>query len=131
LLWWKGESNWKALGRQIINATLLGALVSYTLKGSFQRPRPQASTELLYLPFDKHSFPSGHATRIGTLTAVIGKSQLPGWTKMLFGIWSLLVCFSRVALGAHFMGDIIAGFVSGLGVGSLFLSQNNKPKVHK
>ena len=36
---------------------------------------------------------------------------------ILFAIWSLAVGFARVALGVHFLLDILAGYLLGLAVG--------------
>jgi membrane-associated phospholipid phosphatase len=36
---------------------------------------------------------------------------------ILFAIWALAVGFARVALGVHFLFDILAGYLLGLAVG--------------
>ena len=36
---------------------------------------------------------------------------------LLFVLWSLAVGFARVALGVHFLFDILAGYLLGLAIG--------------
>ncbi len=121
LLWRKSTPASRTAGRRIIATTLLGALLSYALKWHVQRPRPGNSSNGLYLPFDRHSFPSGHATRIGGLLIALGQ-QLSWGGRVLLTLWGLVVCLSRVALGIHFIGDVVAGLLSGMAMGLLLLS---------
>ena len=74
----------------------------------------------MYLEFDRHSFPSGHATRIGGLMVVLGAMASP-WGATALVLWGLTVGVSRVALGVHYAGDIAAGILLGalLGAGLL------------
>ncbi len=111
----------RTAGSRIIAVTLLGALLSYVLKWYIQRPRPGNPASGLYLPFDRHSFPSGHATRIGGLLVTLGQ-QMPWWGRVLLTLWGLSVSLSRVALGIHFIGDVVAGLLSGMVMGLLLLS---------
>ena len=120
LLWWRGKAKQKKLGEQIISITILSSLFSYALKGCIHRPRPEGQAGVLYLSFDPHSFPSGHATRIGGLLATIS-SALPGHKRIALWLWGFTVCISRVALGIHFLGDITGGLLGGIGLGMLFL----------
>jgi len=120
LLWRNPVPARRTAGGRIIATTLLGALLSYALKRYIQRPRPGNSASGLYLPFDRHSFPSGHATRIGGLLITLGQ-QLSWGGRALLTLWGLVVCLSRVALGIHFVGDVVAGLFSGMVMGLLLL----------
>ena len=116
LLWWLGTNGWDLVGRRIVIVTLAGALVSGTLKPLIRRRRPGGDAKLFYLAFDRHSFPSGHATRVGGLVIVLG-ALAPVWGAVALVVWGLAVGLSRVALGVHFAGDIAAGLLLGLLVG--------------
>ncbi|MEM0437729.1 MAG: phosphatase PAP2 family protein [Candidatus Micrarchaeia archaeon] len=55
------------------------------------------------------SFPSGHSTIAATLLA----SQLGSPAFPLFFVLNLMIGFSRINLGVHFLNDVLAGFVIG------------------
>lgn len=120
LLWWLGTNGWDLVGRRIVIVTLAGGLVSGILKQLVRRRRPGGDAKLFYFAFDRHSFPSGHATRVGGLVVVLG-ALAPAWGALALIVWGLAVGLCRVALGVHFAGDIAAGFLLGvlLGVGLL------------
>ena len=95
--------------------------ISTVLKAFFQRPRPEGEQGLFYLNIDQHSFPSGHAVRVGGLTSVL-IGLLPSWGAAGLIVWGILVCISRVALGLHYAGDVVAGALIGLGAGLALLA---------
>jgi undecaprenyl-diphosphatase len=84
------------------------------LKNSVRRRRPPAAIEgarAWLEPSDEFSFPSGH-TAAAFLMAVILSSAYPILYPWLF-LWAALVGVSRVTLGVHFPGDIVAGALLG------------------
>ena len=118
--WYWGSDGWDLVGRRILIVTLVGSIVSGLLKRIIRRPRPQGESGLLYLEFDRHSFPSGHATRIGGLVLALG-TMMPVWGTLLFGLWGLLVGLARIALGVHYPSDIAGGYLLGLVLASILL----------
>ena len=66
------------------------------------------------------SFPSGHAqaaaTGYGILLLVFLPVLAPGWRRVAIGFAAFMVvaiAFSRVALAAHFVSDVVAGIILG------------------
>lgn len=83
------------------------------LKFSIRRRRPEGQWGAIYRNTDPHSFPSGHAAR-ATLLVVLTFAWGPIWLAILLLIWAPLVALARVALGVHYLSDILAG--AGLGL---------------
>jgi membrane-associated phospholipid phosphatase len=79
--------------------------------------REAANSELHH----RHSFPSGH-----TATAFAGFCCLAYFTRsmflhILFGLGACTVAYSRLYLGQHFLGDVLAGAV--IGSSAAYLSE--------
>ena len=101
---------WMAAFAGAVAATLV-------IKRIFRRPRP-GTGQMLYGPgADQHSFPSGHGARVGVIL-VWAEALWPGagWLAPLVGLW---IGWARVAMGIHYVGDVLAGVLLGWGVGRL------------
>jgi undecaprenyl-diphosphatase len=113
------ERAWLDLG--FLLAAVLGSqLVVALLKHWFDRTRPDAGP-VVPLPTSA-SFPSGHATAgaaaLGAV-AVLAAERLPGsrarrllWAATLAA--GVCVGLSRIALGVHYVSDVVAGWCLGL-----------------
>jgi len=117
-LWWLANAELAGTGKRLVAVTLAAGLVSAVLKRAFGRTRPGESGGLLYLAFDRHSFPSGHAVRVGGIAAVLA-SSMPWAGNVAMAVWLGGVCASRVALQVHYPSDVVGGVLVGLCVGAL------------
>jgi undecaprenyl-diphosphatase len=87
------------------------------IKTVFKRPRPKThrSENLFGFSLTSGSFPSGHTSNLFTsaflITNFYGLSVLGAF--IIFSIASLLAG-TRLILGKHYIGDILAGAVTGL-----------------
>jgi len=92
-------------------ALLAGGIVG-AIKLILRRERPTAAQGFYSRRYDVHSFPSGHAARLG-VAAALGPLLCPGW-GWLFPPCALLVVWARVALGVHYFLDVVVGLAIGL-----------------
>src|SRR5678810_1059321 len=83
------------------------------IKFSIRRKRPEGNWGQIYRYTDPHSFPSGHAAR-AFLIATIASGLGPAWLAIALWVWAPLVAFARVAMGVHYLSDILAGSLLGI-----------------
>ena len=80
-------------------------------------------------------FISAHACNVSGLTIylTLNTNQKIKWLPYLLSGWALLVCYSRVYLGVHFPGDVIAGVFLGGCTGWMFalIYQKFESKLYK
>jgi membrane-associated phospholipid phosphatase len=120
---------------QLISAFLLSALLAQILKRLFSMPRPMQFFSAGQYPYfikgvthlGFASFPSGHSTSIfalATLLAIFTKDQR---LKILYLLGAILVGYSRIYLGQHFLGDVLMGssigIMTSVGVHWLFVEK--------
>ena len=112
-LWFVSNSFWKEWEVvEFVGISLLAALVM-SIKFLVRRRRPEGEWGGIYRNTDPHSFPSGHAAR-AFLIAVVGAALGPAWLGVLLWVWAPLVALARVAMGVHYVSDVIAGAILGV-----------------
>jgi undecaprenyl-diphosphatase len=100
-------------------ASIAGLAASVLLiKLVVRRRRPEGEWGAIYRNTDPHSFPSGHAAR-AILLAVLAVAWGPWWLAAVLLLWAPLVALSRVAMGLHYLSDVVAGAVLGLAAGGV------------
>ncbi len=120
ILWWFGDSFWKQWAIiELVGISVLAALVM-SLKFIIRRRRPEGEWGGIYRNTDPHSFPSGHAAR-AFMIAVVAIGLGPAWIAFVLLIWAPLVALARVAMGVHYVSDVVAGFVVGILMGLIAL----------
>jgi membrane-associated phospholipid phosphatase len=112
---------WRRLPRLALFVVITAAgssLLNTVVKSSVHRLRPVLANPVAHEPGS--SFPSGHAQ-----AAIVGYSVLLlVFLPILHGLWRrtavtlavlmvLAIGFSRVALGVHYLSDVVGGFVLG------------------
>lgn len=113
LLWLFSNSFWRKWEVvEFVGISLLAALVM-AIKFLVRRRRPEGEWGGIYRNTDPHSFPSGHAAR-AFLIAVIGTALGPSWLAVVLWLWAPLVALARVAMGVHYLSDVIAGAILGV-----------------
>ncbi|HUI89155.1 MAG TPA: phosphatase PAP2 family protein [Anaerolineales bacterium] len=120
ILWRLGNSFWKQWAiLELADISVLAAVVM-SLKFIIRRRRPEGEWGSIYRNTDPHSFPSGHAAR-AFLIAVVAAGLGPSGAASILWIWAPLVALARVAMGVHYVSDIVAGFLVGTVLGLVFL----------
>ena len=113
IIWLRGNSFWKEWAvAQLAGISLLAALVM-GIKFRVRRRRPEGDWGNIYRNTDPHSFPSGHAAR-SFLIAVVATALGPSWLALILWVWAPLVGIARVAMGVHYVSDVVAGSVLGI-----------------
>jgi undecaprenyl-diphosphatase len=116
LVIWLGDPVWRWRAVISLLSILVTALLVMALKFSIRRRRPEGEWGAIYRSTDPHSFPSGHASRalmLGVLLVFLG----PGWLAAILLVWAPLVALARVAMGVHFLSDVVAGGALGVVLG--------------
>jgi membrane-associated phospholipid phosphatase len=117
---------WRAKQRTLLVAWVLsyvgGTILDGVIKYVVRRPRPEFAAKFLH--YSSWSFPSGHS-----MGSLIGFSMLAYTiirvrkiesTAAKVGIWAgaivmiVLVGYSRIYLGVHYLSDVIAGYTLGV-----------------
>ena len=120
LTWLFSNSLWRKF--EIVELVGISVLVVLVMSIKFlvRRKRPEGEWGGIYRNTDPHSFPSGHAAR-SFFIAVIAISLSPVWLAIILCIWAPLVALARVAMGVHYVSDVVAGAIVGIVSALVFL----------
>ena len=131
LLFWAAQrpkfslSAWFWLLITLVAAFAATDWVATLLKNSIERPRPcwalVGEFRAVATCRGAFGFVSGHAATTWALLTVYMASRPARWLTALAVVWALAVPFSRVYLGVHYPGDVLAGALLGIAIGRLVL----------
>lgn len=105
---------WKYRKWELASAYLLNAIIITILKYAVNRTRPfviDGNIEKLTWG-GSPSFPSGHtgdAMIIAFMVSLVFNKQK--WWVMLVWVWAILVGYSRMVLGVHYLSDVLGATV--------------------
>lgn len=116
----------------LLLAFVLGTLLVHGLKYGLRWPRPGAvlpaeEVHRIGLLVSGRAMPSGHATTVFAVWALLlGSLPRSAWAALGGGLLALGVTWSRVAVGAHWPGDVLVGAGLGLWVGTAALGLSSR-----
>jgi hypothetical protein len=93
---------------------LLSLLLNAYLKVLFKDPRPDPIYQLDPFVGQSYGFPSGHAQVAMVIWFWIAWEARKTWIWILSSILVVGICFSRLYLGVHDIGDVLGGMLIGL-----------------
>lgn len=97
-------------------------IIGNVFKLIFGRPRPKMLSHDMYafewweIPAKLHSYPSGHTLTTFCLLATV----FPFYGRKIQGLLLVIACalgYARIGIGAHYLGDVIAGATLGYVIG--------------
>jgi undecaprenyl-diphosphatase len=111
-----GRERWCRAARRTLAAILLAIPLVALIKWAVSRERPRTPGHFSALgAYDRYAFPSGHAARVAGIASVAA-CQFPGWGLLAIP-WAFVVVLCRVALGVHYLSDVLAGLALGTALG--------------
>jgi len=116
IAWVRGSKRWTRIFLAILVAMSLAGVTGTVIKRTFPRARPSVKTEMHWggprFSSKYHSFPSGH---VGASSAFVCTLLLASRRIGLACIpIPILIAFSRMYLGAHYLSDVVCAAVLGL-----------------
>jgi undecaprenyl-diphosphatase len=112
---------WRTWAIEVGAVILAAASLVLVTKFAIRRQRPAGDWGGIYRRTDPHSFPSGHAVR-AMMLAALAVGWGPDWLSWVLVVWAPLVVLARVAMGVHYLSDVLAGALIGVTLGVLAIA---------
>jgi membrane-associated phospholipid phosphatase len=137
IAWRRGNKKWTGIFLSMLLAMAIAGVAGHVIKRTIPRARPSVKSELRWggprSSTKYHAFPSGH---VAASTAFFGVLI---FARRRIGLACLpvpiLIGFSRMYIGAHYLSDVVCaavfGFLCAVLVAQFFLGQieNRKSKI--
>jgi membrane-associated phospholipid phosphatase len=116
IAWWRGSKKWARIFLSMLLAMALAGIAGHVIKRTVPRARPSVKSELRWggprFSTKYHAFPSGH---VAASTAFFG---VLFFARRRIGLACLpipiLIGFSRMYIGAHYLSDVVCAAVLGI-----------------
>ena len=112
IVWLATKDKWHSISALLTGAIIFQACFVLAIKFIIRRQRPEGDWGEIYRKTDPHSFPSGHAVRACMLAVMAWGLNLNPLCWILT-LWAPMVSLARVALGVHYLVDVLAGWILG------------------
>jgi len=128
--WWRGNKKWTRIFLAMLIALAIAGLAARAIKISTGRARPSVKTEEVWngLRFSSkyHAFPSGHVVASTAFFAVLAFAS--GRIGLGCLAIPILIGFSRIYGGAHYLSDVVCAAVLGM-LSALLVFRFVLPKI--
>ena len=116
IAWWRGSKKWIRIFLSMLLAMAIAGIAGQVIKRTVPRARPSVKSELRWggprFSTKYHAFPSGH---VAASTAFFG---VLFFARRRVGLACLpipiLIGFSRMYIGAHYLSDVVCATVLGI-----------------
>ena len=114
--WWRGNKKWTRIFVSMLIALSIAGLAGRAIKVTTGRARPSVKSEQIWngphLSSKYHAFPSGHVV---ASTAFFGVLTFASWRiGLLCLLIPILIGFSRIYGGAHYLSDVVCAAILGI-----------------
>ena len=116
IAWWRGNKKWTRIFLSMLIALSIAGLTGHAIKVSTGRARPSVKSAEVWngpsFSSKYHAFPSGHVV---ASTAFFGVLTFASWRIGLpCLVIPMLIGFSRIYGGAHYLSDVVCAAVLGM-----------------
>ena len=128
--WWRGNKKWTRIFLSMLIALSIAGLAVRAIKVTTGRARPSVKSEQAWngprLSSKYHAFPSGHVVASTAFFAVLTFASWRIGLPCL--VIPILIGFSRIYGGAHYLSDIVCAAVLGI-LSALLVFRFVLPKI--
>lgn len=107
----------KTYAQKLFFITAISLSTNCIIKNLVKLPRPFTKKGITCVRPETatgYSFPSGHTQNFTTWSTAIAIKFKKIWFTIIIGILIILIVFSRVYLGAHYISDVLVGAILGV-----------------
>ena len=114
IAWWRGNKKWTRIFLSMLIALAIAGVVGRGIEIATGRARPSVRTEEVWNRFSSkyHAFPSGHVTASMAFFGVLFFANRRVAVACL--AIPILIGFSRIYIGAHYLSDVVCGIILGI-----------------
>ena len=114
IAWRRGNKKWTRIFLSMLIALAIAGVVGRGIEIATGRARPSVRTEEVWNRFSSkyHAFPSGHVTASMAFFGVLFFANRRVAVACL--PIPILIGFSRIYLGAHYLSDVVCGVILGI-----------------
>ena len=114
IAWWRGNKKWTRIFLSMLIALAIAGVVGRGIEIATGRARPSVRTEEVWNRFSAkyNAFPSGHVTASMAFFGVLFFANRRVAVACL--PIPILIGFSRIYIGAHYLSDVVCGVILGI-----------------
>ena len=112
--WWRGNKKWTRIFLSMLIALAIAGVVGRGIEIATGRARPSVRAEEVWNRFSAkyNAFPSGHVTASMAFFGVLFFANRRVAVACL--AIPILIGFSRIYIGAHYLSDVVCGIILGI-----------------